>query len=145
MACNGTQTGASAGTCAPVLDGQSTGECSSQSASSCGLDGTCNGAGACAYHDEALGVVQQVFRRQYPQPKSLQRRWDVSRRIFGPNCGFYNCYTSGAVQPAIIRAAVILTVMLVSVRGATVKPISVSQESALVVVLKQWSMWDRCL
>ena len=36
------------------------------------------------------------------------------------------------VEPAIIRAAVILTVMLVSVRGATVHPISVSQESALV-------------
>ena len=35
-------------------------------------------------------------------------------------------------QPAIIRAAVILTVMLVPVHGATVKPISASQESALV-------------
>ena len=35
-------------------------------------------------------------------------------------------------QLAIIRAAVILTVMLVPVHGATVKPISASQESALV-------------
>ena len=36
------------------------------------------------------------------------------------------------VQPAIIRAAVIPTVMLVPVHGATVKPISASQESAPV-------------
>ena len=35
-------------------------------------------------------------------------------------------------QPAIIRAVVMLTVMLVPVHGATVKPISASQESALV-------------
>lgn len=35
-------------------------------------------------------------------------------------------------QPAIIRAAVIPTVMLVPVHGATVKPISASQESAPV-------------
>ena len=35
-------------------------------------------------------------------------------------------------QPAIIRAAVILTVMLVPVHGATVKPINASQESVPV-------------
>ena len=37
-----------------------------------------------------------------------------------------------SAQPAIIRAAVILTVMLVPVHGAIVKPISALQESALV-------------
>ena len=97
MACNGTQTGASAGTCAPVLDGQSTGECSSQSASSCGLDGTCNGAGACAYHDSGTqcGAAECSGGNIY-NPRVCNGGGTCLGASLDRDCGFYNCYTSGA-------------------------------------------------
>ena len=133
MACNGTQTGASAGTCAPVLDGQSTGECSSQSASSCGLDGTCNGAGLVLTMTQALSVVQQSVQAAISTTQEFATAVGrVSAHLWTEIVVSTIATPPEPAQPAIIRAAVILTVMLVSVRGATVKPISVSQESALV-------------
>jgi hypothetical protein len=45
MACSNAKTGAASGTCAPILAGQADTRCTK--APPCGLDGTCNGAGAC--------------------------------------------------------------------------------------------------
>jgi hypothetical protein len=48
MACRQTKTGQADGKCAPVTAGTDPdNECTDQGASSCGTDGTCNGAGAC--------------------------------------------------------------------------------------------------
>jgi hypothetical protein len=50
-ACSMTRTGAANGRCAPVRAGTDPdNECASQPASSCGRDGTCDGAGACRLH-----------------------------------------------------------------------------------------------
>ena len=97
MACNGAQTGTAAGQCAPILNGQNTGECSTQSASSCGFDGTCNGAGACAYYDSGTecGAATCSGGNIY-NPRACNGAGSCLGATLDQDCGFYNCYTSGS-------------------------------------------------
>ena len=51
QACAAVKTGVADGTCAPVVAGTDPdGDCPDQGASSCGMDGACDGAGACRLH-----------------------------------------------------------------------------------------------
>ena len=93
-----------------------------------GLDGTCNGAGACAYHDSGTQCAQSVQAAISTTQEFATAVGRVSAHLW-TEIVFYNCYTSGASGACYIRAAVIFTVMLVSVRGATVKPISVTESA----------------
>ena len=85
-----------AGTCTPVPSGQDPlAQCTDQGAATCGMDGTCNGAGTCRLYDATTVCVASACAGAQFTPASACDGVGVCHASASLDCGLYQCGAAG--------------------------------------------------
>jgi hypothetical protein len=95
QACSGAKTGQANGICLPITGGTDPdNECPQDAASSCGLDGQCNGAGACRYWGTSTVCVGESCLGMTYTPARTCNGGGACQTVTPRSCDAYVCGTS---------------------------------------------------
>jgi hypothetical protein len=103
-ACNNARTGAASGTCAPIPSGQNPDhECADEGASSCGQDGTCDGARACHRYPMGTACAAAGCGGGSFMPARACNGQGVCTAAGAVACGAYACFATGCRTSCLVN------------------------------------------